>query len=229
MSRVVNNTPSPMLLQKIGATNLTLADAIAEIVANSFDASVEGQASDIEVTVVPEADEISVVDSGTGMSEDVLAEAVRLGVDMSKVIDRKSGTKGHFGLGMKTACASIGKWWAVYTRPLGEDLEYRVEFDLEDWERRPNSPDAWTIVIDDVPKTAESPLGDRPYGTAVVVKKLRQRNPMPGPVTKKLGEAFKAHLEQGDRISVNGEPAEPKRYRFVPGSKVPVDLRCGVN
>lgn len=225
MSRVVNNTPSPMLLQKIGATNLTLADAIAEIVANSFDASEASVPASIAVTVAP--DEIMVVDRGVGMSEDVLAEAVRLGVDMGSVIERKSGTKGHFGLGMKTACASIGKWWAVYTRPKGGDREYRVEFDLTDWEKRPNSPDAWTITIDDFPLGSDGPLGDRPHGTAVIVRDLRQKNPIPGPVTDKLGRAFKPHLEKDDVITVNGDPAKPKQYKFVPGSKVPIDLRFG--
>ncbi len=216
-----------MLLQKIGATNLTLADAIAEIVANSFDAAIEGSPAIIDVNV--SADEISVIDSGTGMTEDILAEAIRLGVDMSSVVKKRVGAKGHFGLGMKTACASIGKWWAVHTRPTGGNLEYRVAFDLEDWERRPNSPEAWSITIDDMPRSSDSPLGDRTSGTAVIVQRLRQRNPLPGPVLAKLGEAFKAHLEQGDSIVINGDPALPKQYRFVPGSKVPIDIQFGPN
>lgn len=216
-----------MLLQKIGATNLTLADAIAEIVANSFDATPDGAPAMIDVRIG--ADEISVVDSGTGMTEDVLAEAIRLGVDMSSVVRKKSSAKGHFGLGMKTACASIGKWWAVHTRPAGGTVEYRVVFDLEDWEKRPNSPEAWSITIDDVEPRADSPLGGRDSGTAVIVRRLRQKNPLPGPVLAKLGEAFKAHLEQGDSIRVNDDQSIPKQYKFVPGSKIPIDIRFGPN
>ena len=54
MSRVINNVPSPQLLIKIGATNLILADAIAEIVANSFDAALDDTPSTIDVTIAPD-------------------------------------------------------------------------------------------------------------------------------------------------------------------------------
>ena len=111
------NSPSPKLLGKIGATNLILADAIAEIVANSFDAALDGEPTIVEVQVVGQ--EVCVVDNGAGMTEDVLVEAVKLGVDMADVVKKPPGREGRFGLGMKTACASIGHWWAVYTRPLG--------------------------------------------------------------------------------------------------------------
>ena len=67
-----------------------------------------------------DSEQVSVVDNGVGMSEEVLVEAVKLGVDMSEVVAKKAGAKGRFSLGMKTACASMGRWWAVYTRPAGD-------------------------------------------------------------------------------------------------------------
>jgi hypothetical protein len=220
-----SNAPSPKLLQKIGATNLALADAIAEIVANSFDGSVDDERSVIEVNV--DRNRISIVDNGIGMTEDVLVEAVKLGVDMSDVVKKKVKGKGKFGLGMKTACASMGKWWAVHTRPLGEDTEYRVEFDLAEWERRPDSADAWTIEIQSLEHDKNGPLGDRDHGTAVLIENLRSKDPLHGPVLKKLGESFKPHLLQGDKILINGRPATPHEYTFVPGSKVPIDIKFG--
>lgn len=218
------NPPSPKLLEKIGATNLTLADAIAEIVANSFDAASDDK---VLVEIDVDSEQVSVVDNGVGMSEDVLVEAVKLGVDMSEVVAKKAGAKGKFGLGMKTACASMGRWWAVYTRPVGSNSEYRVVFDLAEWERRPDSSDAWTIDIEELEAGGEGPLGSRPHGTAVLVRKLRTKDPMAGAVLKKMGEAFKPHLEQGDTIKVNGDDAEPHTYHFVPDSKIPVQVRFG--
>ena len=175
MSRIrsYENWPSHKLLWKIGATNLTVADSVAQIVANSFDAAVDGEPTVIAVQVVDQ--EICVVDNGAGMTEDVLVEAVKLGVDMADVVKKPQGAKGRFGLGMKTACASIGHWWAVYTRPLGARSEFRVVFDLAEWERRPDVPEAWTIQVEELDLPTDSPLGDREHGTAVVVKKLRQR------------------------------------------------------
>ena len=219
------NPPSPKLLEKIGATNLTLADAIAEIVANSFDAAPLDEHLVVEISVGPEL--VSVVDNGVGMTEEVLVEAVKLGVDMSEVMAKKAGTKGKFGLGMKTACASMGRWWAVYTRPEGSTSEYRVVFDLAEWERRPDSADAWTIDIEEVEAGTRGPLSGRSHGTAVMVRKLRTADPMAGAVLKKLGEAFKPHLEQGDVIKVNGAEAEPHVYHFVPDSMIPVRVMFG--
>lgn len=229
MSRIkshkISISPSPKLLKKIGATNLTLADAVAEIVANSFDAAVDGEPTVVEVEVGRE--EVLVVDSGAGMTKEVLVEAVKLGVDMSDVVSKPQGTKGKFGLGMKTACASIGGWWAVYTRPMGSNSEFRVVFDLADWMSRPNDPDAWTAQLQESDLPAGGPLGDREHGTAVMVREVRQREPLAGAVLTKLGEAFKPHLEQGDSITVNGDPATPHRYAFVPNSEVPIDIIFG--
>lgn len=219
------NPPSPKLLEKIGATNLTLADAIAEIVANSFDAASEQGNCIVEIDI--KSDEIRVVDNGVGMIESVLVEATKLGIDMSGVITKHAGNKGKFGLGMKTACASMGRWWAIYTRPQGANIEYRVVFDLSEWEKKIDSADAWTINVEDLQPDFSGPLGNRSYGTAIVVKKLRSKDPAKGAVLKKLGESFKPHLEQGDCIIVNGDKAIPHTYRFVPGSLVPINILCG--
>lgn len=229
MSRIKSyrNSPSPKLLEKIGATNLTLADAVAEIVANSFDAAVDGEPTIVEVQV--DGKEVCVVDNGAGMTEEVLVEAVKLGVDMSDVVTKPQGAKGRFGLGMKTACASIGRWWAVYTRPIGARSEFRVIFDLAEWEARPDAPEAWTIQVEELDLPADGPLGDREHGTAVVVQQIRQRDPLAGAVLTKLGEAFKPHLEQADSILVNGDPATPHKYAFVPNSKVPVEITFGTS
>ena len=229
MSRIKSykNSPSPKLLEKIGATNLTLADAVAEIVANSFDAAVDGQPTIVEVQV--DGEEVCVVDSGAGMTEEVLVEAVKLGVDMSHIVKKPQGAKGRFGLGMKTACASIGRWWAVYTRPIGSGSEFRVVFDLAEWERRPDAPEAWTIQVEELDLPADGPLGQREHGTAVVVRQIRQRDPLAGAVLTKLGEAFKPHLEQMDSILVNGDPAIPHKYTFVPNSRVPVEITFGTS
>jgi hypothetical protein len=220
-----SNAPSPKLIEKIGATNLTLADAIAEIVANSFDSADDDQKTVVNVTVNP--DQIMVVDNSVGMTENVLVDAVKLGMDMATVVKKNERSKGKFGLGMKTACASMGRWWAIHTRPIGENIEYRVEFDLAEWEKRPDSEDAWTIEIEAVEPDLGGPLAERPHGTAIMVKKLRSREQLAGSIRKKLGDSFKPHLEQGAKIYIGTELAVPTRYEFVQGSKVPIDIKFG--
>ena len=53
------NWPSPKLLEKIGATNLTLADAVAQIVANSFDAALDGEPTVVDVKSVDRRESLS--------------------------------------------------------------------------------------------------------------------------------------------------------------------------
>lgn len=214
--------PDPTLMEDIGAASFSVADAIIELLANSIDARVGDDRLDIEVLVSPE--EIRVVDDGHGMTKDVLAEAVRLGVKMDKVTGNKRTRKGMYGLGLKTAAASLGRWWSVHTRPQSGDREYRVAFDLDEWRRHAGDRDfKWRISIEDHDPDSEGPLGDRPHGTAVVVRKLRERHPMPGPVLDKVGHAYKPHIQHGDAIHVNGEVARPKEFDFFDDSRVEID------
>ncbi len=218
--------PDPALMEDIGATSFTVAEAIVELVANSIDARIPGGALRIDVQVSP--DEIRVVDDASGMKEEILAEAVRLGVKMDAVTGRTDERKGMFGLGMKTACASLGRYWAITTRPMGAKSELFVEFDLAKWREQTGSRNpSWKATIEERESDRSGPLVERNHGTAVIVRNLRDRSPMPGAVLKALGAAYKPHLEQGDVIAVNGDPAMPPAYDLLDGSKVTIDEPCG--
>jgi hypothetical protein len=173
--------PDPTLMEDIGATSFSVADAIIELIANCMDARRDEESLAVEVLVGPS--EIWVVDDGTGMSAEILADAVRLGVKMDAITGSTRARKGMYGLGMKTAAASLGRRWAVHTRPVGEEVEYRVEFDLDVWRQHAGSRDFdWSIELEELEPDPTGPLGDRGHGTAVVVTKVRDRDPLPGPV-----------------------------------------------
>ena len=106
--------PDPSLMEDIGATSFTVAEAIVELVANSLDARPEDDRK-LNVDVKVSGDEVSVVDDAKGRNWTDSKEAVRLGVKMDALVGT-SGTplKGKFGLGMKTASASLGgRNWTV--------------------------------------------------------------------------------------------------------------------
>lgn len=211
-------------MEDIGATSFTVAEAIVELVANSMDAKVDGSEIAIDIFIDPE--EIRVIDDGHGMTHDRLAQAVRLGVKMEQ--EESNSRKGMFGLGMKTACASLGKRWSVTTRPVDQEREFFVEFDLEEWSGQAGDPDfEWSIEIEEREPDGDGVLGRREHGTAIVVNELRDFNPLPGPVLDKLGRAYMGHLERGDKISVNGEEARPPEYDLIEGSKIEIDESCG--
>jgi hypothetical protein len=217
--------PDPSLMEDIGATSFTVAEAIVELVANSVDARLEDQRLEVEVSVSP--GEIRVVDNAKGMPQEILAEAVRLGVKMDQVTGNTKSRKGMFGLGMKTACASLGRYWEVVTRPVGGSKEYVVAFDLAEWRQQAgNRSFEWEIAIEERPPSA-GPLGDRSHGTAVIIRELHQKSPLEGPVLAKLGQAYKPHIEEGDRFLVNGNEAKPRVYDYVEESKVEIDVTFG--
>lgn len=222
----VSINPDPTLMEDIGAASFTVAEAIVELVANSMDAKVED--SDVEVDILIDQPEIRVLDDARGMTRDVLAQAIRLGVKMDKATDTSESRKGMFGLGMKTACASLGQRWSVTTRPVEEDKEFFVEFDLKEWSSKAGDPDfEWSIDIEEREPDMDGVLGQRDHGTAIVINELRDYNPLPGPVLDKLGRAYKGHIEDGDVIKVNGERARPPEYDFIEGSRIDIETSCG--
>lgn len=207
-SRKIDVTPDPSLLEDIGATSFEVREAIAELVANSFDARVKGKKLTVEVFMSPE--EIRVVDDGKGMTDAVLAEAVRLSVKMDQVAPSDEPRKGMFGLGLKTAAASLGQYWQVTTRTPSEKTEHSVAFDLKAWRSRSSERGfKWEAELQTEPRRASGPLGDRAHGTAVIIRKLRDPNTLSGAVADLLGRAFKGELEAGDEILVDGERATP--------------------
>lgn len=216
--------PDISLMEKIGATSFTLAEAIVELVANSIDAKVPGTTLEVDVQVTP--DQVSIVDNGTGMTADVLREAVRLGVNMDEFVVR-DGRKGMYGLGMKTACASLGQVWSVTTRAKGSDEELHVEFDLEEIRKRSRTAKPWHHSMTAAKHNKAGVLGSRPHGTAVVVKRLRDQNPMKGPVLDALGRAYRPHLEAGEIIRINGDAAPKPTYQLIEKSRFEIDEKCG--
>lgn len=227
--KIVKNYPSPRLMETIGATNQKPAEAIGELVANSFDARL-GE-DKLEIIVDMRDDMVAVIDNGRGMTFDVLEKAVCIAEDMSKYIERGEGAKGHFGMGFKTSCSTLGKYYEIYTRPDKKSIEYHVGFDISEYSRRPSGADAWDIVIEDMKPFPESPLKELKHGSAFVISRLKDKNITVSAVLSYLGEAFKGHLESGDKIIVvdSSGPHEaiPKKYKFIQGTKVDINETFG--
>lgn len=172
--RIVKNYPSPRLMETIGATNQSVPEAIGELVANCFDARI----GDNKVNIVIDLrnDEIKVIDDGKGMTFNVLEKAVCIAEDMSKHIERGEGAKGHFGMGFKTSCSTLGRFYEIYTKSELEDREYHVAFNIDDYSSRPTNADAWDVEIEDSEEFENSPIRDFSHGTAFVIKGLKDKN-----------------------------------------------------
>ena len=227
--RVVKNYPSPRLMETIGATNQSPQEAIGELVANCFDARCKKEK--LQISIDMRGNRIVVMDNGMGMTSDILEKAVCIAEDMSKYLERGEDTKGHFGMGFKTSCSTLGDFYEIYTRPLGKDIEYHTAFDIKDYSTRPSGSDAWDIIIDDSIPSTSSPLKKASHGTAFVISRLKIKDFPVSAVLEYIGNAFKGHLEGGDIITVIDESgtyqAKSKAYTFLKGTKVLIDEKFG--
>lgn len=217
-------------MEDIGATSFTLAEAVVELVANSIDArphEESGSPMHLAIDIGVDSNQVSVVDDGVGMTEEILVQAVRLGVKMDRIQGHRK-RKGMYGLGLKTAAASIGRYWSVLTRPIDGESDYFLEFDLAMFSKaRTNALQDWAVEVETRERTEDSLLGARKSGTVVVIKQLRDKMPMAGSVTQLLGDAYEPHLVAGDKINVNGSPAQPREYNFVADSRQEFDEKIG--
>ncbi len=227
--RVVKNYPSPRLMETIGATNQKPAEAIGELVANCFDARFKDEK--LIITIDMRDGKIIVTDNGKGMTSDVLEKAVCIAEDMSRYIERGEGAKGHFGMGFKTSCATLGSFYEIYTRPARGKVEYHTSFDISDYGTRPTGSDAWDVIIEDSKPSVDSPLGEAPHGTSFVISRLKDKNITVSSVLAYMGEAFKSHIERGDRITIIDDSgqndAEPIKYDFIKGTRIEIDEKFG--
>ena len=110
--RIVKNYPSPRLMETIGATNQTTPEAIGELAANCFDARYQDEK--LAITIDVRNGSITVIDNGKGMEFSILEKAVCIAEDMSRYIERGEGAKGHFGMGFKTSCSTLGNYYESY-------------------------------------------------------------------------------------------------------------------
>ncbi len=216
-------------METIGATNQTAAEAIGELVANSFDA--RNKDEKLLITIDMRNGKIIVADNGKGMTSDVLEKAVCIAEDMSRYIERGEGAKGYFGMGFKTSCATLGNYYEIYTRPVKGSVEYHTSFDIRDYGTRPSGSDAWDIIIEDSKPSVTSPLGNAAHGTAFVISRLKDNNITVSSVLDYMGEAFKIHIERGDRITVIDDSGQndavPKKYDFIKGTIIKINETFG--
>lgn len=224
--RKLNLTPDTSLLAKIGIGNFTVAEAIAELIANSFDArvynTVDNQdiAEPLEVDVTVTNDSISITDNGRGMTTEVLEAALTLAKDMDKVTGNTRSRMGLFGLGMKSASSSLGKSWTVTTKTAEAAAPLSVTFDLDTFAVEKD----WSGELIELDNKSENPLSGYEHGTCIHITKLHHESPSEGPILELLGTSYKPLISDNNVIRVNGEAVMAKPYNLLEGSVIEIDI-----
>jgi len=126
---IVDITPDKSLIQKLGLTGYRTAEAISELLDNSIDARISGETERIDIVLDYGGKGISVSDSGIGMN----LEELKNGLTIAKGTKLEKEKIGKFGLGMKSACSTLGREFTITTSKDNSDLEYFIHYDEEEW------------------------------------------------------------------------------------------------
>ncbi len=125
----INITPDKSLIQKLGLTGYKTSQAISELLDNSIDARIDENMQRIDVVLDYTEKAISVSDDGIGMD----MQQLQNGLTVAMETKHDSKKLGKFGLGMKSACSTLGQSFAITTATENSDLEYHVCYDENQW------------------------------------------------------------------------------------------------
>ena len=212
----VDITPDKSLIQKLGLTGYRTVEAISELLDNSIDARVPHELERIDVMLDYGGKTISVSDDGQGMN----LEELEKGLTIAKGTKLEKEKLGKFGLGMKSACSTLGRAFTITTSKKNIDQEYFIHYDEEEWLQ--DSSQTWKNF------EIESRKRTRPWnGTTIKISKLNV--PLyPNQTTrlrKNFGIRYGSYIKS-DQISlyINTRECKSVELRILEGSKKDIDI-----
>jgi len=203
-TEIIDVTPDQTLMPKLGKSGYSIPQAIAELLDNAIDARIEGELLHIAVTL--KAGEITVADDGMGMD--------REGITNSMILGRSSKRDmlGEFGLGLKTACTSLGKSFSVASSKLSQPFEYVVEYDEERWI---GADDCWRMQL-----TATDREPEHHYTIVRIGSLQRFYAGLPDAVRRDVQRRFAPFIDSGEvQIKINRRISAPEAFDLVEDSR----------
>lgn len=213
-NKSIDITPDKSLIKKLGLVGYRTEQAVAELVDNSIDARLDGT-ENIDVLLDYKLGRITVSDDGSGMDLDGLRDALTIARET-----KKRGKLGQFGLGMKSACSSLGKAFVLTTSTPGSRSAFTARYDEDRW-LQDGSQD-WTNF--EVEKTDKE--GDW-HGTKIAISRVNV--PLyPNQLLnfrRRFGIRYGPYIANGQvRIRINSRECPPHLPDMVDGSRRPVEM-----
>lgn len=219
-STTVDITPDKSLMQKIGAVGYRTEQAISELIDNAIDARLPGEAERVNVSLDFVNRTITVSDDGRGMTLDELRRGLTIARGRGGPAQVAAGL-GTFGIGLKSACAALGKSFTIVTSTEGSKVEYVAEYDEDRW-LRDKEVDWGNFEVKTRPRTGAH------RGTAVSVSRLKV-SLYPNQTTsfkKSFGVRYGAYLRSGQvRLYVNSKPCSTADPDMVDGSRTDLNIQ----
>ncbi len=217
----VDITPDKSLIQKLGLTGYRTVDAISELLDNSIDARVSNQTERVDVVFDYGGKVISVSDDGLGMN----LEELKNGLTIAKGTKFEKGTLGKFGLGMKSACSTLGKEFTITTSKSDSNSEFFIHYDEEKW--LDDSSSTWkNFEIETSKKTHPW------HGTTIKITKLNVPLYPNQAITlrKNLGIRYEPYMTSNQvSLYVNTRECEPLKILIQEKSKKEFNMKLANN
>lgn len=213
-TKIFDIPPDTSVFEKLGATGEPAYKAIAELIDNSIDASDPGNPVIVELNFDVHRGKVKnivIEDNASGMTQEGLVNALKIGRS-DKANQKKIG---RFGMGMKTALASLGRAWTINTCTREDKLASQTTEDLD----RFVSSGKWQIEVNSVPKVFS-------HGTRIELTRCEHitATHFEQSLNNNLGELFKHFLESGTlQLYVNGEPVGLPEVNLIDGTRIEID------
>ena len=212
----VDITPDKSLIKKLGLVGYRTEQAVAELVDNSIDARIEGEACSISLQLDFGGRQITVTDDCLGMDLPQLRDALTVARET-----KKDGSLGRFGMGMKGACSSLGKAFMIVTSKPGSGTKLVARYDEDQW-LGDGSRD-WTNF-----EIEESDQSGDWHGTTITVSKLKvplYSNQLTN-FKKRFAIRYGPYLRDGRvRITINSRDCRPAEPELEEGTRQDIDVR----
>lgn len=215
MINITENTPNASkLISSLRNTGYDNITAIADLIDNSIDA----EASNIRVSIVPVTDDFKIIiaDDGMGMNRSVLDQAMRLGSDTDR---NTESDLGKFGMGLVTASISIGKKLTVITKTSEgiytsvQDLDNIAENNKFEKELRESTDDEEALFSRETAKSS--------HGAVVIIEKCDRLqntniNQFSKSIVDSIGQIFRMFIQSSNKsIFIRGDKIAPVDPLFL--------------
>jgi hypothetical protein len=203
----VDITPHVSLLAKVGQAGHSVAEAVSELVDNSLDARPDKGPVHVDVVYDVRGKWIEVADDGLGMSRAGLADALVLALS-----SKEAEQIGRFGLGMKSACTSLGRSFTISTCREQDHFEVVADYDEVAFVERGE----WKLPIRRRKKRRER-------GTLISINSDRVYHGLAQSLIKNLSWTFRHFIADGLlKLSVNGQLITQPQHQIDQTSLLPL-------
>lgn len=217
---IVSGSPSKDLFITMLTRDISLIDAISDLVDNCVDGAIKlkgrNKFTGLKVDITLTDDCFKIKDNCSGIDKELAQDyAFRFGRPTG--VSQVNYSVGQFGIGMKRALFKMGKKFEI--KSVSQKASFSIEIDVEKWSKE----DSWDFQFKQITEK-RFPLTAR--GTEIVVSSLnpdvkerfKQRNFL-SELKEKLALQHLMNISRGLVIKINNHPIESNQLKLLDSNK----------